>query len=313
MPLSDGDHLLIHRFLDGAAGESDLVEFERRLVADPRFAVVFAEAARLQASLEGHFRKQRKIDEVAALLAQSKSAPSSSPTGQVVTDSPVETDEVGSLPRSPVPTFVPTYRWWHNARGGRLENVPAGAAARRTGVRWTRFAAALLVLALGAALWHTQRSGGEGAVELADGQVLVAGRAVSVIPRGIPFEVAGQRPAVVDLGAGTRIELAPATRASIRREAGQIVVQLDSGRGEIRTARGQPSVLVATALGSIRAEESRFTVEVVTSLPEGVTPTPSVRLPTLLVVVAEGAVTIEQAGQSIRLESGQDRLFMNST
>ena len=68
MSLPERTQELIQKYLDLAASELELAELEQLLASDSEIAHAFAEMARLHANLQSHFRKQYKIDQVAALL-----------------------------------------------------------------------------------------------------------------------------------------------------------------------------------------------------------------------------------------------------
>ncbi len=75
MSSSDRSRELIHKYLEDLVSRSEIVELEVMLSTDPEVAGAFAEAARLDGMLKGHFRKQHKIDQVAALLHAAEASP----------------------------------------------------------------------------------------------------------------------------------------------------------------------------------------------------------------------------------------------
>src|SRR5579863_3508885 len=75
MSSSDRSRELIHKYLEDLAARSEIVELEVLLSTDPEVAGAFAEAARLDGLLKGHFRKQHKMDQVAALLHAADASP----------------------------------------------------------------------------------------------------------------------------------------------------------------------------------------------------------------------------------------------
>ena len=306
MPIPERSHELIPKYLEARASESELAELERLLVSDPEVAQAFAEMARLHANLQDYFRKQYKMDQVAALLNAPEQLPSPTvdqPDGKPGNPArPGTTIEPLSPPRS---TFTPRYAGPFKSRRGEVAGHPKAAIRR-----WKRIAVAVLLLVTGAAIWSA-RNTGEGRPRLISGRVAVAGRDVAEIPENALFEVVGQDAAVIQLPGGARIELVGATRAAIRRDANQFVVQLASGGGDFGVQPEQSSFRVETVLGVVTTHAGRFSLDLVTTLPEHVSPTVSFQLPRLVVVVAQGSVTVEHAGVSTTLSAGQEHIFVN--
>ncbi|MSR59503.1 MAG: hypothetical protein EXS05_17985 [Planctomycetaceae bacterium] len=314
MSTPDRSHALIQRYLDGVSSEAELAELEQLLATDLQFASAFAEASRLHAGLEGYFRKQYKIDQVAALLAASQPVSSAAdrPAGGR-SDGPPVPERLVKPASPPVPTFVPGYRWWSNSRGVRIESRPANAFQRLSRYRWQWIAAAMLLLTLGTFLWSSRNQAQDRPFQIISGRVAVAGREVTEIHENALFEVVGQGAAVIELAGGTRVELFPSTRATFRRDSMRLLMHLESGGGDFSVQPDQPAVQVETVLGMVRSEGSRFSLDLVTVLPKRFSPTAPVWLPTLSVVVAQGSVTVEHAGVATRLAAGEQRVFMNPT
>jgi ferric-dicitrate binding protein FerR (iron transport regulator) len=168
----------------------------------------------------------------------------------------------------------------------------------------------MMIMIAGIVLWSAKNSGGD-RPRLISGRVTVAGRDVSQIPDNVIFDVAGRVAAVIELPGGARIELLAATRAAIRRDKEQVVVQLASGGGDFRVEPDQPSFRVETVLGVVTARDGQFSLDLVLTLPAQVSPTELFELPRLVVVVAQGSVTVQQTDIFTTLSAGQERVFFN--
>ena len=305
MTASDRAHELIQKYLDAAATEEELAELEERLAADPEVATAFADAARLHAGLQEYFKKQYKIDQVAALL-ETPAAPvapvTGQPEGRVV--EPIQPAVPLEAATPAGSAYVPIFARLEKARRSRHATRPANPSRR-----WKSVAALALLVMLGVTLWSLHGPTVEGA-RLISGRVTVAGRAVPRLREKETFEVAGKEAAVIELPGGARIELAPQTRATLRRENDRLVVQLESGRGEFHVAREQGPLLVETPLGVVSAAESRFSLELITALPGTIVPTVQIAIPSLVVAVVQGAVTVEHGDISTTLSAGQEQVFL---
>ena len=307
MPIPERSHELIQKYLEALASESELSELEQLLATDPEVAHGFAEMARLHVNLQDYFRNQYKMDQVAALLNAPE--PTSPPLPTLTVDEP-DGKPVAARPGTSVEppsplrsTFTPRYA---RPLKSRRAEVAGHLAALR---KWKRIALALLLVVTGAALWSA-RNTGEGRPRLISGHMVVAGRDVTEIPENVLFEVTGHDAVVIELPGGARIELVAATRAAIGRDKDQFVVQLASGGGEFGVQPDQPSYRVETVLGVVTTDGGRFSLDLVTTLPEHVSPTASFQLPRLLVVVAQGSVTIKHAGVSTTLSAGEEHIFL---
>lgn len=297
-------HELIQKYLDALASESELAELEQLLATDPEVAHAFAEMARLHANLQDYFQKQYKMDQVATLL----NAPE--PLPPLTIGQPHGGPGAAIEPPSPLSsTFTPRYTGPFKTRRGEFARQ-LHAVTRKS----KPIAVAVLLLVMGAALWSTRDTGGD-RPRLISGHVTIAGRDVSKIPEKGQFEVVGQEPAVIQLPGGARIELTAATRATIRREADQFVVTLASGGGDFDVQSDQPSFRLEAALGVVTTvvttAEGRFSLDLVTTLPNNVSSTVSIELPRLVVVVAQGSVTVEHSGIATTLSAGEEHVFVN--
>jgi ferric-dicitrate binding protein FerR (iron transport regulator) len=283
-------HELIQKHFEALASEAELAELERLLATDDEVANAFAEAARVHAGLQSHFRKQYKIDQVGALLD--------------AVDRPGAPDAV---PLRRGSTFVPRY-------AGRLASRRSGiggslATFARAG-KWT--AAMIVLVATIAGLWSLRPAYVE-PIRLVSGRVAVGGRDVAVIPDGVEFEVQGAGSAAIALPGGARITLSNATRAAIRRDAGRTVVHLVWGGGDFEVSAGQTALRVETVLGATTSTEARFSLDLVTTPSDRLSSTEPLTPPRLTVTVAQGSVVVEYAGASTTLSAGEQRVFSNAT
>ena len=305
MPIPERSQELIQKYLDALASEAELCELERLLAADQEVAQAFAEMARLHANLQDYFRKQYKMEQVAALLnaPESTASPDANPPNGESNKATRSGASVEPLPlRS---TFTPRYQGPFESRRGAVAGQ-FQAIARK----WKQIAVAALILMMCVTLWSLHQTDG-GRPRLISGHLTVAGRNVSQVPESGEFEVAGQDTAVIQLPGGARIELVATTRAAMRRDADQFVVELASGGGEFIVRPDQPSYRVKTELGVVTTNDGRFSLNLVTALPAHVSSTVELRLPRLVVVVALGSVTVKHAGVSTTLSAGQEQVFVN--
>lgn len=309
MPVPERGHELIQKYLDGLNSESELAELERLLATDPEVAQAFAEMARLHANLQDYFRKQYKMDQVAALLNAPEpplSTTGGEPDGQ--SSRPAQPDKAIEPPTPSSSTFTSRYTGPVKTRRGAVARQ-LNAIARK----WKPIAVAALIMVTGAAIWISKNSDNQ-RPRLISGRVTVAGRDVSQIPDNFQFEVTGHEAAVIQLPGGARIELVAATRAAFRRDRDQFVLQLESGGGDFRVEPDQPLLRVETVLGVVTvvtAEEGHFSLDLVTKLPAQVSPTISLELPRLVVAVAQGSVRVQQGDMETTLSAGEEHIFLN--
>lgn len=304
MPSSERDHELIDKYLESLASEAEVIELQERLTADANVADVFAEASRLDASLQLFFRKQYKIDQVAALLnaPDPSLAPIIAPAEGI---SGIPGQSAAPLSCLRASTFVPRSSRHLESRRWRFTNLPAGSLHR-----WKFIAAAALLLMIGIGIWSLMNAG-DLRLRLISGHVAVAGRDVGEIPFNVICEVSGRDAAIMELPGKVQIELVGATRAIIRRSSTGAAIELLSGAGDFRAEQNQISLRVETVLGVVTTTGGRFSLELVTTLPDNLSPTEPIRLPRLAVVVAQGSVTVEHAGLLTTLSAGQQQVFLN--
>jgi ferric-dicitrate binding protein FerR (iron transport regulator) len=304
MSVSEHVHELIQKYLDDLVTDAELVELEGLLAGDPEVANAFAEAARLHTGLQDYFKKQYKIDQVAALLDLPQTAPAPAtgqPEGKVV-----EPAEAGASTGGPLPAgsaYVPIYARLERARQSR--HVARTSFSSR---EWKWIAAVAVVLMLGLTVWSLRGPEVERA-RLISGRIAVAGREASRILENRTFEVVSKEPAVIELPGGARLELVAKTRAALRRENGELLVQLESGGGEFHVLPGQGPLLVETTLGVVTATESQFSLDL-KKLPGDFSPTEPVTVPRLVVIVAQGSVTVTHGDVSTTLSAGQEQVFL---
>jgi ferric-dicitrate binding protein FerR (iron transport regulator) len=202
----------------------------------------------------------------------------------------------------------------HRTLSGMVANRPhAGrplARLRRAG-RWLAAAVLLAAIALTAYLWLHRA--GAGPHEIVSGQVESAGTSVARIRDGSPFEVAGDRPAILRLADGSQLELEPASRAIIRGQTGGVrqVVELSQGGGQFQVAHGGGQFRVDTPVGKVTALGTRFSVRLKpprrgTGVKPGSTGTPL-----MAVAVTEGRIEVETRARSDILSGGESRVFGN--
>jgi hypothetical protein len=302
MPSSDRSRELIHKYLEALASPSEIVELEVLLSTDPEVAGTFAEAARLDGLLKNHFRKQQKIEQVAALLQNAEAT--SGVSGARVEMDGERSGASAEPPRLTGSTFV--RRFWEPTRPRRSPLARSLAVAAR---RWPWIAAALLLVTFAASIWVRQRPTND-SFQLVSGRVTVAGHDVPRVPEDTMFEVTGRSAAVLQFARGTRIELSAATRAALRPAPGAFVMTLNSGRGEFTIPRDQPPLRVETGLGVVTGTDCRFSLELMTTWPGPTAATERIQLPRLVVVVTRGSVTVERDGVSTTLSAGEQQIFL---
>jgi hypothetical protein len=305
MSSSDRSRELIHKYLEDLASRSEIVELEALLSADPEVAGAFAEAALLDGMLKGHFRKQHKIDQVAALLHAAEASPATADSASEETTAGAgQPGALAEPPRLTGSTFV--RRFSEPTRPRRSPIARSLVVAAR---RWRWIAASLLMVTAAVSVW-VLRNSGEESFRLVSGRVAVAGREVERVPADVPFEVAGKDSAVLRDARGIHIELTPATRATLRQASDGLVMQLSSGGGEFTVPHGQPGLRIETELGIVTGADCRFSLELGTTRPAPTAATQRLQGPRLIVVVAHGSVTVKREGVSTTLSAGEQQAFL---
>jgi hypothetical protein len=308
MPASERSHELIQRYLDGLASTAELVELECLLSTEPAVADAFAEAAKLHACLNAHFQKQYEIDRIARLLEESAASATVSGAGSEVQTSDAELPTFATTPTIPAGSiFVPPRGLPLEARHLRTSE-PILRLPEITGrVKW--IAAAVLLLAIGGAIWYSTSRGGADQPYVTSGSVVVAGHEITTIPEAALFEVSSREPAIIDLPGGARIELVNATQAIIRRDVSLTVLQLVSGGGKFNIPSGQNALQIETPLGKISATGGRFSAILATISSVQISMTEPIEVPQLTIAVAGGSVTVERSGVTTTLSAGDERVF----
>ena len=301
-PDRDRGDELIQKYFEGLASDSELAELERLLTTSPAVASAFAETARLHAGLQRHFQRQYKIDQVASLLqaAESESPATNRPPSPEPVRSARPEGPAGGTPPARS-TFVPVYT--HRAETSRRRRLAA--------IRVSKVIAALLLVAVGVAVWISERTH-SAPLRLISGRVSVAGREVAAIPVSLIFKVVGHDQAVIELPGGALVKLAPATRATIHRRADRAVLELKTGGGDFVVQPDQPAIRIETEVGVVTTASGQFSLDLMTAPVSPISPSISMPLPSLAVVVAEGSVTVEQRGRPTILSRGEQRVFSNA-
>jgi hypothetical protein len=303
MSSSDRSRVLIHKYLEDLASRSEIVELEMLLSTDSEVAGAFAEAARLDAMLRGHFRKQHKIDQVAAMVHAAGASTGNESSSPEATNDAGHSDAHAEPPRLTGSTFV--RRLSEPTRPRRSPIARSLALAAR---RWRWIAASLLLVTAAMSVWVL--TPGEESFRLISGRVTVAGGEADRVPVDLLFEVAGKNGAVLQGPRGIRLELTPATRAVLRQASDGIIIQLKSGGAEFTVPRGQTGLRIETELGIVTAADGRFSLELGTTQPAPASATQRIQAPVLIVSVARGSVTLERHGVSTTLSAGERQAFL---
>jgi anti-sigma factor RsiW len=143
---------LIQKYFDELASEDELLELEQLLASEPDAAALFAETARLHAGLHDLFRKQYKIDQVAALLDSSDALALPVPPTK---PSPGHEDSADSRPAGSTSdsAFIPIPKHLVGRRRERFRFVVPAIPWK-----WIGTAALLLAVTLGGWLWVRRRT-----------------------------------------------------------------------------------------------------------------------------------------------------------
>jgi hypothetical protein len=294
---------LIQKYFDELASEDELLELEQLLASEPDAAALFAETARLHAGLHDLFRKQYKIDQVAALLDSSDALALPVPPTK---PSPGHEDSADSRPAGSTSdsAFIPIPKHLVGRRRERFRFVVPAIPWK-----WIGTAALLLAVTLGGWLWFRPSAAGP---QLVAGTISVAGQKLSKIPENTPFEVSGN-PAVLRFPDGSRVELAVSTRAQIRRSRRGYIVEIAQGGGDFQISGDAPTLSVETGLGRVTTSGGRFTLDFVTTMPPQFSLTEPLRLPQLVVAVVLGTAHVEHAGAVMTLGAGEQHIFFSPT
>jgi hypothetical protein len=302
---SRGDEL-IRRYVDSQTSQAELVELENLLTTEPAVANAFAEAMRMEASLQAHFQKQYKIDQVARMLEESaaSSPQNSARTEDQTTEAPLSpAADVRALPTASI--FVPQRGLPHEPWRPRTSTSTLLPPRFFNSKKWP--AVALLLLAAGAVTWYSAFRGNGDQPRVISGSVVISGHEVVTILDGAPFDIAGRESAIIDLPGGSRIKLSPATQAAIHHDDQQTVLQILSGGGLLQVPSNRAVLQVVTQLGTVSTAGSRFSLHL--SAPAQISTTEPVSVRQLAIVVHSGSVTVDRGGVMTTLSAGDERVF----
>jgi len=282
---------LSDRYFADLLGDEETAELERLLTSGPEAARAFAAAAREERQWQGHFRRLRDAAVVDELVRTATSPDSTSADNSV------------ALPAA-----------------AHVRHRPSGGARRFA-------AAALLLVTCGAGLvWvATRPAASRPSYEIVSGTISIGGVAAGAIPDGVEFEVTGLTPAVIRLADGSRAELAPVSRAVLRRDldSPRQAIVLARGSGRFQVEKQQREFRVETPVGNVTALGTEFTVEVRPAEPPSPRPVeidgPAgidglagalIAAPTqLLVAVLAGEVAVAYGDETYSLGLGDDRVY----
>lgn len=175
-----------------------------------------------------------------------------------------------------------------------------------------RLAAAVMLLAVGLSLFFVIRQDGKPIHEVVSGQVSIDGAPAARIPEGTPFEVSGNRPAVIRMSDASRAELAPTSKAVIQARRGDArqVVTLTHGQGKFQVTHGTGQFRVETPIGVVTALGTEFSVKL---RPAGKTAgrqTGAAKGSLWMAVnVTDGSVQVDTRTKSYQLAVGDRRVF----
>lgn len=206
----------------------------------------------------------------------------------------------------------------HFPEEGAILPIPAlggshPVASRRGAWGWAPLAglaAAVLLLAVGAALVSRPRHGEAAPHDVVSGRILVNGVEADLIPAGSQIEVAGEEAAVIRLADGARAELAPATKAVLSGRAGTAwqVLELSRGGGRFQLEQGGRQFRVHTPVGTLTARDTEFSIELRPADEQGVESMSDMAL-LLTVAVLTGQVEVQSKGQNFVLAPGESWVF----
>jgi ferric-dicitrate binding protein FerR (iron transport regulator) len=205
---------------------------------------------------------------------------------------------------------VHLYRSCALLQSGPVKSEPERIGSNHNGARLTAIAAALVI---GVGLVLLLRTSPKTANDVLSGKVLVNGVRAMQIPDGAGIKVEQDKPAVVRLADGSRIELAPTSAAVIRRRStsARQGVELTQGGGKFLVQKGEERFRVDTPVGSVTALGTEFSVEIrAAKRKKAVVDGATIKIPLELIVsVSAGKVQVDVAGKSYPLSFGQHGAF----
>jgi ferric-dicitrate binding protein FerR (iron transport regulator) len=190
---------------------------------------------------------------------------------------------------------------------------PLSASGSRHAFDGKWCAAALVLLALGAAFGFWLGRGRERPGEVVSGRVVIDGVAVERVPAGSRLEVEGEAPAVILLPDGSHAELQPSSSAVLhkRSRGSRKTLELDRGTGTFHVEKSKRRFRVYTPVGSVSALDAEFRVELQPDLEEGEDPLDE-RAVLMVVAALVGQVEVESGGRQYRLAAGQKKSFQDT-
>ena len=186
--------------------------------------------------------------------------------------------------------------------------VPMTPSRGRIGIRWAAAAAVLFAMAAGIYVISDIQKARIPPAAIDSGQVRINKVEVPNIPADQPFEVTGDKAAVVRLADGSQAEFEPGTKALLRRPSGSArqIIELQEGGGAFSVTKAQAQFQVETPVGTVAVVGTEFTVQLSrpnANLPVGEQPL------AMRVAVRTGSVAVHAGSKSYLLSAGDDRIF----
>jgi len=165
-------------------------------------------------------------------------------------------------------------------------------------------AAAILLLVV--AFWAFRPG-----LRLEEGVVSVAGLTTSRLREGELFRVAGDRPAVLRLGDGSRVQLEAGSEAVAHGPAkgARQLFELKRGAGRFKVEKGMGTFRVETPSGEVTVLGTEFDVELRPGAEKGAGGMNGKSALTLVVAVVVGSVQVEWHNGTVVLGAGQKQAF----
>jgi len=270
MPPLPRDIQLIGYYLDGLPSAQDLAEFESRLRADQGVANVFAAISRMDACLESHFREEKDVRNIAAVI---------------------QNIEAGQPALAPPQALTPS-RW----------------RAARSWVAAAAILVLVCGVAAGLYLWKSSDTenlllegrvlvGGVAVTRIPEGAKFVVPDAAPAVIRLTDGSRATFEPSSEGVLRG---------RSAEQRQT----VELVGGGGSFQVAKSGGSFEVATHLGSVTVPGTEFSVRLLQAGEREKEPARAdVRPGAMAVAVKSGVVNVHFAGRTYVLREGQSRRF----
>jgi ferric-dicitrate binding protein FerR (iron transport regulator) len=174
--------------------------------------------------------------------------------------------------------------------------------------RWVAIGAlAAATVLLVAAMFWAFRPG----LRLEEGLVSVAGVETSRLREGERFSVVGDRPAVLRLGDGSRVQLEVGSEgvAHGRANGTRQLFELKHGAGRFKVEKGMGIFRVETPSGKVTVLGTEFDVKLQPGASKGEDNMNGKAALTLVVAVVVGSVQVDWSGDSVKLSAGQKQAF----